>query len=119
MEHPFKGQKYINFLEKQQEKANRKLVRAIRDGKIAAANEAAALVAAIDAELSPLKNMTFSLKVTTDLQTGRRRVGGAPGRAHGGPVEAGRSYIVGERGRETFVPEEKGYILSIYLWVSV
>jgi hypothetical protein len=35
---------------------------------------------------------------------------GAPGRAHGGPVSAGRSYMVGERGPELFVPSQGGRI---------
>ena len=35
---------------------------------------------------------------------------GPPGRAHGGPVAAGRSYIVGERGPELFVPSSGGRI---------
>ena len=35
---------------------------------------------------------------------------GAPGRAHGGPVSLGRSYLVGERGPELFVPSQGGRI---------
>jgi phage-related minor tail protein len=35
---------------------------------------------------------------------------GAPGRATGGPVSAGRSYLVGERGPELFVPSSGGRI---------
>ena len=35
---------------------------------------------------------------------------GAPGRAHGGPVAQGRSYWVGERGPELFVPPGGGRI---------
>lgn len=35
---------------------------------------------------------------------------GAPGRAHGGPVSAGRGYLVGERGPELFVPSGGGRI---------
>jgi hypothetical protein len=35
---------------------------------------------------------------------------GAPGRSHGGPVSAGRSYLVGERGPELFVPSAGGRI---------
>ena len=36
--------------------------------------------------------------------------GGAPGRATGGPVVAGRAYAVGERGPELFVPASSGRI---------
>lgn len=35
---------------------------------------------------------------------------GAPGRAHGGPVNGGRAYVVGERGPELFVPSSGGRI---------
>lgn len=35
---------------------------------------------------------------------------GAPGRATGGPVSAGRGYMVGERGPELFVPSSGGRI---------
>jgi phage-related minor tail protein len=35
---------------------------------------------------------------------------GAPGRAIGGPVSAGRGYVVGERGPELFVPSSGGRI---------
>ena len=35
---------------------------------------------------------------------------GAPGRATGGPVSAGRPYLVGERGPELFVPRSGGRI---------
>jgi phage-related minor tail protein len=35
---------------------------------------------------------------------------GSPGRATGGPVSAGRSYVVGENGPELFVPSGGGRI---------
>ena len=35
---------------------------------------------------------------------------GAPGRLHGGPVAAGRTYVVGERGPELFVPSQGGRV---------
>ena len=38
---------------------------------------------------------------------------GSPGRATGGPVSAGRSYLVGERGPELFVPSGSGRIEHI------
>lgn len=38
---------------------------------------------------------------------------GSPGRATGGPVTAGRSYVVGERGPELFVPSSGGRIEQI------
>ncbi len=38
---------------------------------------------------------------------------GSPGRAHGGGVSAGRSYMVGERGPEVFVPGTTGRIETL------
>jgi hypothetical protein len=38
---------------------------------------------------------------------------GSPGRATGGPVSGGRSYVVGERGPELFVPSSGGRIEAI------
>lgn len=38
--------------------------------------------------------------------------GGAPGRATGGPVTAGRAYRVGENGPELFVPGASGRIVA-------
>ena len=38
---------------------------------------------------------------------------GSPGRATGGPVSAGRPYVVGERGPEVFVPAGAGRIEQI------
>lgn len=37
---------------------------------------------------------------------------GLPGRATGGPVSAGRAYLVGERGPELFVPPGEGRIVG-------
>ena len=37
---------------------------------------------------------------------------GVPGRATGGPVTAGRAYLVGERGPELFVPPGEGRVVS-------
>lgn len=34
-------------------------------------------------------------------------------RANGGPVEAGRAYTIGERGREMFIPDRNGQIVPI------
>ena len=39
--------------------------------------------------------------------------GGGGGRASGGPVQAGQAYTVGEHGRELFVPQTAGRILSV------
>ena len=39
-------------------------------------------------------------------------IGGAPGRATGGPVSPGRAYLVGERGPELFVPTASGRVAA-------
>ena len=39
-------------------------------------------------------------------------IGGAPGRATGGPVSPGRAYVVGERGPELFVPTTSGAVAA-------
>ena len=38
---------------------------------------------------------------------------GSPGRSHGGTVAAGRSYVVGERGPELFMPSRSGRVEPI------
>ena len=57
---------------------------------------------------------------TIDIRMGRLPSGetfidtsipGTSGRAHGGPVSAGRAYTVGEKGPETFIPTASGTIL--------
>ena len=57
--------------------------------------------------------------VTTYTERGRQRQGGQidgddgpEARASGGPVAAGTTYLVGEAGRELFVPDRDGYVLS-------
>ena len=47
------------------------------------------------------------------LQAGGDLVGGLLGNAQGGPVQAGRPSVVGEHGRELFVPSVAGRILSV------
>ena len=39
-------------------------------------------------------------------------IGGAPGRATGGPVSPGRAYRIGERGPELFVPTTSGRVIA-------
>ncbi len=111
MEHPFAGQKYVDFLKDKQEAAQRKLERALETGNVEAAKRAAALVDAIQVELDRLDDLDYDVSVNVDVY-GRRRVGAAPGRAAGGPVAAHMPYWVGESGRrELFVPETSGHII--------
>lgn len=94
------------------------LARAITSGKLGfddLKNVALAAMAQIaSASLRALFRPGGGGSFGTDLLNG---IGGAiagllgsPGRAHGGPVSAGRAYVVGERGPELFVPSSGGRI---------
>jgi hypothetical protein len=100
MEHPFADDKYAKFLRGKQREANRALTAAIDEGNIQGANRARALVDSIQTELDQLDNQTYNVSVVVDPRTGRRREGGAPGRAMGGPVMPYSTYLVGEHGPE-------------------
>ncbi len=52
-----------------------------------------------------------AIEAAKALGAGAKKGGGLPGRAAGGPVRAGDSYIVGERGPEFFTPRRSGYII--------
>ena len=52
-----------------------------------------------------------AIEAAKALGAGAKKGGGFPGRAAGGPVRAGDSYIVGERGPEFFTPRRSGYII--------
>lgn len=54
-----------------------------------------------------LINRAFTALINSFMPGG----GGLPGRAAGGPVNAGQAYTVGEFGRETFVPTTPGRII--------
>ena len=54
---------------------------------------------------------SFALNVAQLINTFERLAKSAPGRAAGGPVSAGRMYMVGERGPEPFIPDQNGTIL--------
>ena len=85
------------------------IARAVVSGKASMADFVASVVASLDRlavkefVLSPLESVLSSV-VQSILP-----VGGA--RAEGGPVDAGRSYLVGENGPEMFVPSQSGTIV--------
>lgn len=91
------------------------LVRAIRTGKlgfedlkrVALAAMADIAAAAVRAAVSPVLGGGNLLASAGSLLLGLL---GAPGRATGGPVVAGRAYRVGERGPELFVPASSGRV---------
>jgi len=66
----------------------------------------------IDKPIEKLKKMEEAAKKAADAAKDAGGSGGAPsGKARGGPVKAGVPYIVGERGRELFVPAMNGAIV--------
>jgi phage-related minor tail protein len=96
------------------------LLRAVRNGKmgfddlkrvaLTALGEIAA--AALRAMLSPGGQGGGGQGLGAALAGLLGLTGGAPGRATGGPVSAGRAYLVGERGPELFVPHGGGRIVA-------
>lgn len=81
--------------------------------------EAQKAMAEVGALANEVENIPENKTVTiTVQQLGGYDIGTAqydniahPGRASGGPVNAGRTYIVGERGPELFTPDESGFII--------
>jgi hypothetical protein len=71
--------------------------------------------------INNVSRLLFNLdgrRATTTIETIQRTIfqqinaGSRPtGRQHGGPVQMGEAYIVGERHAELFIPREDGYIL--------
>lgn len=52
-------------------------------------------------------------EILDDLLFGEQTVtSGVEGRAHGGPVSAGVPYVVGEHGREMFIPSQSGHVAT-------
>ena len=56
-----------------------------------------------------LRNMPTDITIRTSYVTVGENI---PGRQHGGPVSAGRPYVVGEAGPELFVPGRSGSVAS-------
>jgi phage-related minor tail protein len=69
----------------------------------------------LQAQLNRVAGRSYSYTIKEILLSEDRRDAAnsrnLPHRATGGPVDAGRAYIVGERGEEVFVPKEDGNIL--------
>ncbi|HET7486833.1 MAG TPA: hypothetical protein VFJ85_02825 [Acidimicrobiales bacterium] len=63
----------------------------------------------VNAALGGLQDKTVNLKVIE--HTERIGTGGLQARASGGPVSAGTPYVVGEEGRELFIPDVSGVIV--------
>jgi methyl-accepting chemotaxis protein len=78
-------------------------------GVIGAAQAVASAIGGVDTSVNVNFGYTGASGVIGAAQAVANAVGG--GRASGGPVEAGRIYEVGERGRELFVPNQDGTIV--------
>lgn len=109
IQHPFMGDRYVSFLERKQRQANRLLQQALRDGNRDGVAEAQAMVTAIEAELAKLdQDWTVNIRAQTQFAdigpAVTARMAGAikprGKRAHGGPVDSGQTYLVGEQGPE-------------------
>lgn len=67
--------------------------------------------------IKPMQKMKSELKEMKTTDPGVQVIRGTkksreyPGRQEGGPVEEGKSYTVGEKGPEVFVPKEDGKII--------
>lgn len=96
----------------------RALTRAVRTGKLGFEDlKRAALSALADIARSAISSGLGALGAPTGggglgglLSSLTLSLLGAPGRATGGPVSAGRAYRVGERGPELFVPTSSGRV---------
>jgi len=78
--------------------------------KVALAAMADIATASLRALLRPQGSGGFGAGLLSGLSNLVAGLAGSPGRATGGPVSAGRTYVVGERGPELFVPSGSGRI---------
>ena len=121
---PHKGERTADQIKKQMEKAMRRRNRALREGNREAFAVADAEVTRLQNRLNDLEQRDYEIDIRIDIAN-RNRLNSlyrnlrntAPGywesehRAAGGPVTAGRPYIVGEHQAELFVPNQSGTIL--------
>lgn len=126
--HPFAEKSYSNWLAEKVEKAERKMRQAARRGKPGIVAQYRDLRDQIMIEMLTLPGNLARLQESINVILGRiyANVRNAVGnvfnlggggqmietRATGGPVRAGRPYIVGEREPELFVPSTNGNILN-------
>ena len=99
------------------------LAKALRTGKLGFEDLKHVALSAMEQIAQGSLRQLFSTSGGTDGGTGASIINGlgslisglfgSPGRATGGPVSAGRSYVVGEGGPELFVPSSGGRIEKI------
>lgn len=97
----------------------RALARAVRTGKLGFEDlKRVALSAMAEIAAAALRGGIGSILGPSSAQAGSGLLSaflallGAPGRATGGPVAAGRPYLIGERGPELFVPTASGRVMA-------
>ena len=66
------------------------------------------LIEEIDEIISDI-NMSFSVIIVNDASTGDKTL---ETKAEGGPVQAGKPYIVGEKGPEVIIPKSDGNVIA-------
>lgn len=95
------------------QQAGQELGAKVPEGVNASAGEARAAGAALGSQV--MEGLRSTLNGAAALGAARAATGGATtpagARAGGGPVSGGRAYVVGERGRELFVPGSNGRII--------
>ena len=89
------------------------LLRAVRSGKLGFDELRGVALAVMDEIARAAVRAGFQEIAGQGLQSVLSSIGGAPGRATGGPVSPGRAYMVGERGPELFVPTSSGQVAPI------
>lgn len=100
-------QKFVNWLgSKQGQRAMDRFVKSV--GKIIDA--VVTLIGWIGDAIGWLERLFTFGDISPAMAQVRQNVRDIGGRAHGGPVESGRSYVVGERGPELFTPDVGGRI---------
>lgn len=80
-----------------------------------AANEVHNQAREVQNYIDGIHGKTVDINVVTNFKTGKGTASASTKvgyRAAGGPVQAGRPYVVGEAGRELFIPKSDGRILS-------
>jgi hypothetical protein len=114
LNHPLEGEKLERFYRKQLRSAYAKLHEAQATGNTFAIAKAEALVAGIRGKLSELESVRISIETTLNRRAENRAslTGGFQYRAAGGPLEAGRAYVYGERGPELGIFPANGTMLS-------
>ncbi len=115
---PDKGERTANQIKEQMEKAMRRRNRALREGNREAFAVADREVTRLQNRLNDLEQREYNISVRLAVEGGKRlnamagKIAAIEGyKADGGPVGAGKRYIVGERGPEVLtMGSQSGFI---------